>query len=74
MFLSKIYFYLYFQTDIIAFLDCRYHKKYKVVYRIKLIMDGRDIDEDDNDDQVHIMTNGTLVSKSGISLEYIDRQ
>ena len=31
-------------------------------------MDGRDIDEDDNDDQVHIMTNGTLVSKSGISL------
>lgn len=23
-------------------------------------MDGRDIDEDDNDDQVHIMTNGTL--------------
>ena len=37
-------------------------------------MDGRDIDdEDDNDDQVHIMTNGTLVSKSGISLKYIDR-
>ena len=35
-------------------------------------MDGRDIDEDDNDDQVHIMTNGTLVSKSGISLKYID--
>ena len=55
-------------------LDCTYHKKYKVVYRIKLIMDGRDIDEDDNDDQVHIMTNGTLVSKSGISLKYIDRQ
>ena len=37
-------------------------------------MDGRDIDdEDDNDDQVHIMTNGTLVSKSGISLIFIDR-
>ena len=45
-----------------------------MVYRIKLIMDGRDIDEDDNDDQVHIMTNGTLVGKSGISLKYIDRQ
>ena len=44
-----------------------------MVYRIKLIMDGRDIDEDDNDDQVHIMTNGTLVSKSGISLIFIDR-
>ena len=36
-------------------------------------MDGRDIDEDDNDDQVHIMTNGALVSKSCILLRFIDK-